>query len=69
MLDKKLDINEQELKKAFDEQPVKKKALQSVFQTDRTTICKMLNGKRRIEAGEYLTMTKILEVPPYTFIR
>ena len=61
----KIDVDK--LKKLFDDNPKKKKLFQSLLDTDRQTVSKILNKKRKILADEFITAIVLLDKNPMDF--
>lgn len=63
----KIDIDIDKVKEAIEENPRKKKDVQSALSIDRSTMSKILNKKRKLEGGELLTVAAVLNKNPFDF--
>ena len=62
----KIDVDSNKLRELFDDQPKKKKIVQTALNIDRSTISKILTNKRKLEGGELLTIASVFEIDPFS---
>lgn len=58
-------VDTEKLRELFDEQPFKKKQVQEVLNIDRSIVSKILTNKRKVEAGELLTIASVFGLNPF----
>ena len=57
------------LKEYIDERGIKQKAVAEKAGIDDVKLCMILQGKRKCEAGEYVSLCNVLGVNPNTFMK
>lgn len=63
----KIEIDVNKIKAVFNDQPKKKKAVQTALNIDRSIMSKILANKRKLEGGELLTVAYVLNKNPFEF--
>jgi hypothetical protein len=61
----KISIKVEKLNEIFEDYPNKKKEVKKALNFDRSTMHKILNGKRKVEVGEWLTIARVVNTDPY----
>lgn len=62
-----VDVNE--LKDYIEDAGMKQKSIAEKTGLDESKLCLILQGKRKLEAGEYANICKILKVPMSKFVK
>lgn len=57
------------LKTKIDSSGMKQKAVAVKAGLKENQFCQILNGKRKCEAGEYISLCKVLEVNPWAYMK
>lgn len=63
------EVDTTEMKNFINEVGLKQKALAEKSGLDERQLCMALQGKRKFEAGEYVSVCKVLKVPMTRFVK
>lgn len=68
-MNKLLDVDVNGIKEFINKKGIKQKMISHESGISEVALCLVLKGKRKCEAGEYISLCKTLEVQPEKFLK